>query len=116
MLQGACGHLHCPELGCRLGKVRRTSAGPWPGVPGVLRPAGVGVGLQGLSLLEEAHTPLLPPCQLGWAEVLALAGAVPVVFPLGRLRSDGNEGPSSAAPSPCDLSLASQHLKISKTI
>ena len=84
MLQGAWGHLHCPELGCRLGKVRRTLAGPWPRGPGVLRPAGAGVGLQGLSLLAEAHTPLiLPSCQLGWVEVLALAGAVPVASPLG---------------------------------
>ena len=31
LLGGGCGHLHCPKLGCRLGKVRRTSAGPGPG-------------------------------------------------------------------------------------
>lgn len=46
-LRGVSGYLHCPKLGCRLGKFRRISEGPGPEVRGPEDSMGRGGGTPG---------------------------------------------------------------------
>lgn len=60
MLQGACGHLHCPELGCRLGKEGQEDLGralAW-GAMGPEASRGWGGAPGPLPIGGSTHTPL----------------------------------------------------------